>query len=322
MVEANPGLFSRRDMLRGVFAASAGGALAEIIPRKIMVENPCDLRQNIDSDQVDNWKELTYRDFQVSAVTTQEAYSKRRRFYLPPDPNLDTIVSRDWSVATLKLFYNALSNLPGHFMEPEAGKTFSFGDTIIESVYAALDHLSTSDCECLGQYASGYLPNILREPDVVIIDALAFTPKKNANTDLSMRIVAHEFTHRYDIDVIHGRTWGDLEEVLGGGFLELAPKIREKIERVDPIKLEPTEALAHNRLSYGFAAKHTNFAEVVAVLSELYLYNAVSFTKGLSPFVGHDTAFELYNLMRENIFLEKEYEAFPQIADTCRGAQN
>lgn len=328
MVESSPNTFTRRDILKGAVTASIAVAFSGVVPDNVEAEKYCEFVGQVGDkekadDQIVALKGLIDRDFHVAAVETEEAYRLRGAEYTSFNPNaVFGLASRSWSKKTLRLLYNTLANLPEHFMNEEVEQdpvrslaiTLLGGNTT-EKVSIALDYLSTpmSNCQCLGEYGSDMFPGIVRNPDVILLDSMNFFPKKTGGNDLSMRLVTHEFIHRYDIDVAYARAWSDFENVLGGNYREVAPKVRKRLQQVDPTKLVSIEALAYDRLAYGFSEEHNNFAEVVATFGEVYLYNESYFNKGVSLYLGRDTSSELYGLMRDNIFRGKEYEAFPQV---------
>lgn len=315
-LQANPHLLSRRRFMQSAAALSAASAL-ESIPLASEIAEAGRLCRRLEGKAkveaedgaTEALKAIIKEKLGVLAIETQEAYDMLGvDIDVSSRQPLPLSLPRSWNEATLTLLFNTLSLLPEHLRSEYAGR----------KPHVALDHLHASGCGCAGAYYTDILFGLIKRPDVILVDADRFIPANNAEANRnSFRTIGHEFIHRWDIDINRREPQYTFGSVFRNDFETVSSTIRMNLGKLDLSKLTPNEALATNRLLYGFSEEHYDYTEALASIGELYLLGKNTFMDGLAFIMPRRVPGELYEVLRNEVFLGYEYpiEGNPKI---CR----
>lgn len=200
-----------------------------------------------------------------------------------------------WSEDQIKLLDELLSKLPPNFYTPK-GEALNFSLT---------DY--GKECPCAGTFHENR-PN-LRHALVLLSDA-NFRRDKG---DWPIHLLTHELAHRVDIDVLDGKLWPKVNEILElDSFSEAKDKYVPKLGEVEKA-IEGLDSIK-SKLNYGFLGIDNQGknepTEFIAVLAEIYIDGPEEFAK-IGEFLGTDRTQKLYELLKMEMFEGMEYESKP-----------
>lgn len=193
----------------------------------------------------------------------------------------------EWSPSQIKLLGKLLSRLPEKFYASDAS-----GEDLKFAVIQFGD-----DCKCSGSF---------RMEGLVFLSEESFKP--GVDRLETLRLLAHELTHRIDYDILQNSLWPKINEMLGFSSFEEARK--HYVPKLEDFKDKPGYEDMYYNFNYAFngmdGGELNDPSEFLAELSEFYVQGKDVFMK-IKSFLGKEKANEFYDFVKDELFDGIEY---------------